>query len=35
MKECEVASIVSQGMKGTHIKILEPSLRTEAKELTN
>jgi hypothetical protein len=34
MKECEVASIVNQGMKGTHIQILEPVLKAEAIDLS-
>ncbi len=33
-KECEVASIVNQGMKGTHIQILEPVLKAEAIDLS-
>lgn len=30
MKECGIAAIVNQGMKGTNIKILQPELKAEA-----
>lgn len=30
MKECRIAEVISQGMKGTHIKIIQTELKVEA-----